>query len=113
MIQVSGPKWKLMKKSLLLLLALYFAATLVARAESRNTAPEEVMRAILENGIRVVIVPNNLAPVVTTAINYLMGSNEAPPGFPCTAHDLEHMMFRGSLELSAGLLANITAAMRS
>ena len=42
----------------------------------------DVLRATLANGLRVVIVPNDLAPVVTTEVNYLVGSNEAPDGFP-------------------------------
>jgi zinc protease len=44
-------------------------------------------------------------------VNYLVGSNEAPPGFPGMAHAQEHMMFRGSPGLSANQLANLTAAM--
>jgi zinc protease len=72
---------------------------------------EEVLRETLNNGLRVVIVPNALAPVVTTEVNYLVGSNEAPPGFPGMAHAQEHMMFRGSKGLSAGQLANLIAAM--
>ncbi len=71
----------------------------------------EALRATLDNGLRVVIVENPLAPVATVIVNYLVGSNEAPPGFPGMAHAQEHMMFRGSPGLSANQLANITAAM--
>jgi zinc protease len=44
-------------------------------------------------------------------MNYLAGSNDAPPGFPGMAHALEHMMFRGSPDLSADQLTSIAAAM--
>src|SRR4029077_8319399 len=57
--------------------------------------------------LRVVIVRNALAPVVATSVNYLAGSDEAPPGFPGTAHAEEHMMFRGSPGLTAEQLADI------
>ena len=72
---------------------------------------DEVLRATLANGLRVIIVRNALAPVVTTQINYLAGSDEAPDGFPGMAHAQEHMMFRGSPGLSAGQLAAISAEM--
>jgi zinc protease len=65
----------------------------------------------LANGLRVVMVPNPIAPVATLVVNYLVGSNEAPPGFPGTAHAQEHMMFRGSPGLSENQLAELTASM--
>src|SRR5664280_2222972 len=70
-----------------------------------------ILRATLKNGLKVVIVRNTLAPVVTMQVNYLVGSNEAPNGFPGMAHAQEHMMFRGSPELSAAQLSNIMALM--
>jgi predicted Zn-dependent peptidase len=69
-----------------------------------------VTRAVLDNGLRGVIVPSSIAPVAATEMNYLVGGDEAPPGFPGTAHAQEHMMFRGSPGLFAAPLANITAA---
>ena len=76
-----------------------------------HAANGDVLRATLANGLRVVIVENPLAPVVTTEVNYLVGSNEAPEGFPGMAHAQEHMMFRGSPGLSAAQLSNIVALM--
>ncbi|MGB9712856.1 MAG: M16 family metallopeptidase [Dissulfurimicrobium hydrothermale] len=72
---------------------------------------EEVVRAELENGLRVVMIRDPLAPVVTTVVNYLVGSDEAPEGFPGMAHAQEHMMFRGSPGLTAAQLARIAAEM--
>src|SRR6185369_566750 len=72
---------------------------------------DQPLKATLENGLRVVIVKNTLAPVVTVQMNYLAGGDESPPGFPGMAHALEHMMFRGSPGLSADQLAAISTSL--
>ena len=82
-------------------------AFLCGLAGTAGAAEPGVLRATLPNGLRVVIVRNALAPVVATSVNYLAGSDEAPPGFPGTAHAEEHMMFRGSPGLTAEQLADI------
>src|SRR5581483_4266577 len=92
--------------AILMTLAMTLVTTAAHAADAAN-----VTRATLDNGLRVVIVRNTLAPVVTTVINYLVGSDETSAAFPGTAHATEHMMFRGSKGLSADQLANITAAM--
>jgi zinc protease len=76
---------------------------------ARAAEPDNVLRATLPNGLQVVVVPNKLAPVVTTELNYLVGSNDAPEGFPGTAHALEHMMFRGSEGLAHDQLIELGA----
>ena len=99
---------KIRKTAVLILVLALFTSVVVLPAHAANG---DVVRATLANGLRVVIVKNTLAPVVTTEVNYLVGSNEAPEGFPGMAHAQEHMMFRGSPGLSAAQLSHIMALM--
>jgi zinc protease len=96
---------------LALLFMLMVARPLNSRAATEPAGSENVLRATLSNGLQVVIVRDPLAPAVTTVMNYKVGSDEAPEGFPGMAHAQEHMMFRGSPDLSADQLAEISAAM--
>ena len=103
-----------MRATLISALALCIAGLAAPRthaAAAANPLGTQVARATLANGLRVVVVRDPLAPVVATSVNYLVGSNEAPEGFPGMAHAQEHMMFRGSPGLTADQLADIGSVM--
>ena len=50
----------------------------------------------LQNGLRVVIVPDATAPVLTVGVYYKIGFRLEPQGRSGFAHLFEHMMFQGS-----------------
>jgi zinc protease len=103
------PKFVSRKLFTLLALPLASASLCLAQTIALPKTSEPVTRATLRNGLRVVIIPNHLAPVVTVEENYLVGGDETPPGFPGMAHAQEHMAFRGCSELSADQIAAIFA----
>ncbi len=95
-----------MNSKLLLLLGFSlfaFTSYLCAAATQEQT---NVVRATWPNGMRVVIIRNSLAPVVTVEMNFQVGGDETPTGFPGMAHAQEHMAFRGC----DGMTADQTAA---
>ena len=93
------------------LVSIAVAVLFLLPVPARAAGDRNIGRTTLKNGLRVVVVRNTLAPVVTTEVNYIAGSNEAPEGFPGTAHAEEHMMFRGSPGLSATQFSTISAAL--
>jgi zinc protease len=87
------------------LLPLLFLLTLRLNAAD----PSNVTRGTLSNGLQVIIVRNALAPVVTVELNFKVGGDETPTGFPGSAHALEHMAFRGCTGMTADQTAAIYA----
>jgi zinc protease len=84
-----------------LLLASPFAP--VASRAASNTAPAPQTR-VLANGLRVVVIEDHAAPVAQVHMWYRFGALDETPGKTGLAHALEHMMFRGTHDLSsAGL----------
>jgi zinc protease len=52
----------------------------------------------LANGLRVLLIENRVAPVVTFAIVYHVGSRNEAVGYTGATHLLEHLMFKGTPE---------------
>lgn len=91
------------------LFALFCGLALPVTLPAQTSNSTEVTRASLDNGLRVVIIRDPLAPVATIEINYLVGGNETPRGFPGMAHAQEHMAFRGCTGLTADQISAIYA----
>jgi zinc protease len=56
----------------------------------------------LENGLRVILVPDHSAPVYAIDVCYNVGSRNERPGRTGFAHLFEHMMFQGSENIGKG-----------
>jgi zinc protease len=56
----------------------------------------------LENGLRVILVPDHSAPVYAINVSYNVGSRNELPGHTGFAHLFEHMMFQGSANVGKG-----------
>lgn len=91
--------------------SLRLALCLVVSAAAAHAATDQqsVLRAKLDNGLRVVVIRNALAPVATVEMNFQVGGNETPEGFPGMAHAEEHMAFRGCVGMTADQTAAIYA----
>ncbi|MDP3372264.1 MAG: pitrilysin family protein [Candidatus Paracaedibacteraceae bacterium] len=53
----------------------------------------------LKNGLKVIVVPSGLAPVVTVGIVYHVGTADDPIDEVGLSHFLEHMMFKGTKKI--------------
>src|SRR5690348_16635345 len=56
----------------------------------------------LDNGLRVILVPDHSAPVYAINVSYNVGSRNELPGHTGFAHLFEHMMFQGSANVGKG-----------
>lgn len=56
----------------------------------------------LDNGLRVILVEDHAAPVVSVCLTYDVGSRNEKPGRTGFAHLFEHMMFQGSENIGKG-----------
>lgn len=64
--------------------------------------PNRIANFKLDNGMEVVVIPDQRAPVVTHMVWYKVGSADEPPGKSGIAHFFEHLMFKGTKNHPAG-----------
>ncbi|MEO6836280.1 MAG: pitrilysin family protein, partial [Candidatus Tumulicola sp.] len=93
---------------ILVLLALVALAPSAAVAQG-GPGDGGIYTTTLRNGLKVVVVEDRAAPVVQSSVWYGFGSLDETAGKTGLAHALEHMMFRGTPEISAGGLDDVVA----
>ena len=69
---------------------------LVTKETLNRTMTENVRKTVLDNGLTVLTKEVHNAPVVTVQIWYKFGSGQEAPGVNGIAHQLEHLMFKGT-----------------
>jgi len=87
----------LMKRTIFAALVLLLLGLLPHGVAAREL---EVFETTLANGLRVLLVEEHKAPVVTFHVWYRVGSRNEQPGRTGLAHLTEHMMFKGTVMVS-------------
>jgi len=64
----------------------------------------------LENGLHLLVVPDESLPVVSLQLHYQVGSRNELPGITGISHLFEHLMFRGTKELGPEEFARLLQA---
>jgi len=86
------------------LLAFLTCAALPAVAAEKLFNAESMT---LQNGMKVVVISNHRAPVVTHMVWYKFGAADEQPGKSGIAHFLEHLMFKGTPKVPDGQFSRI------
>ena len=68
---------------------------------------EEVLETTLPNGLKVLLLENRKAPVVTAQIWYNVGSRDEPLGQSGLTHLVEHLMFRGTEKVGPKMFSRV------
>jgi zinc protease len=75
-------------------------------------AGESVREFRLSNGLKVLLVENRVAPVVTVCVLYRVGSRNEAVGHTGATHLLEHMMFKGTPSFNKNKNTQIAATLQ-
>lgn len=84
------------KRLLILLVSCFSLAIVCERSGFCDELQIPIERYTLENGLRVVLSPNEYSPTIAVSVFYGVGSKFEEKGRSGFAHLFEHMMFQGS-----------------
>ena len=90
-------------------LALLASPLQPAPAAASPAVPPAPQTRTLADGLKVVVIEDHAAPVAQVHMWYRFGALDETPGKTGLAHALEHMMFRGTHNLSSAGLDDMTA----
>jgi len=76
-------------------------------APPANSQVFNAKKITLDNGLEVIILPNDRAPVVTHSVWFKVGAADEPPTKSGMAHYFEHLMFKGTETLAPGEFSKI------
>src|SRR5215472_13621341 len=85
-----------MRTSASLALIAGLVATQALQAQTKITSVEGITEYRLDNGLDVLLFPDNSKPTVTVNVTYMVGSRHEGAGETGMAHLLEHMLFKGT-----------------
>jgi zinc protease len=101
-------------KSIVIVLAvctLVLAGVLYQKdAPAPDQSDEAVKSYRLSNGMKVIVLENDRAPVMVSQVWYRVGASYEHDGITGISHVLEHMMFKGTEDHPAGEFSEIIAA---
>lgn len=89
-----------------------FAAGAPAQADRSAAAPAPAVAPVeftLANGLRVIVLVDDRAPVLATQVWYGVGSSDEPVGKTGLSHVLEHLMFKGTARVPVGEFSRLVA----
>jgi len=88
---------------------LLVCVSILVATQSLAGLADQVVEKTFQNGLKVILLENHKAPVVTFQVWYRVGSRNEQWGKTGLSHMLEHMMFKGSKRYSAQEFTKIIA----
>ena len=88
-------------------LNIYFFPTTLQSKNIKNEVSWNVYEYKLENGLNILLLPDNRAPMFVSKLWYGVGSRDESFGKTGMAHFLEHMMFKGTKKYGPKIFSNL------